>query len=100
MSTNHKPATPLPWGVGDSGIVSDDNAQEVCAPMGIDQREMLTDAAYIAHAANAYPELVATVMNLRDHLSELRRLTGATAGRFGDALDRAENLLLELGEAE
>ena len=72
MTTKHTPATPLPWAIdlvqtrrvmfrGTHRIIS---ASAVPA-LAFDERE----AAYIAHAANAYPKLVEA---LRKAIRELR----------------------------
>ena len=59
MTTNHKPATALPWkyqaeGRAQFGILG---SARLPAPHPTAQNNQ-TDAAYIAHAANAYPRLV------------------------------------------
>ena len=96
MSTNHKPAYPLPWGVGDSGMVHDAEAAEVCAPMGIERADMLDVAAYIVHAANAYPRLVAEV---REMLKNATYSDGIAQCLTHDC-EALESLLSELGEAQ
>ena len=59
MTTNHKPATALPWkyqaeGRAQFGILG---SARLPAPHPTAQNNQ-TDAAYVAHAANAYPRLV------------------------------------------
>lgn len=93
-----KPATPLPWKVSGLGYLSDGKkvlARTESAPTQYQQRIDLCmeDAAYIAHAANAYPRLV----------EALRQMVGAMhqmdKGHHGDVLAAAA-LLRELGELE
>ena len=99
-----KPATPLPWNiVGDQksgaivkagdGIashVAKYNDQWVCEEHGNEASDAaFRNAAYIVHAANAYPRLVAAL-----------RRTHARLAAYGtsDAADQALALLRELGE--
>ena len=63
-----KPETPLPWTTEDAILPG-----------------TLQDAAYIAHAANAYPKLV-------------EALREVIAGRYEADASRARALLRELGE--
>ncbi len=60
--TKHAPATPLPWNVEDNGrlIV----APNTTLPR---YRDSAADAAYIAHAANAYPQLVEALRAMIEH---------------------------------
>lgn len=89
-TTTKKPGTPLPWTHkkkgpnnevlgADGNIVCDD---EMYYPQAVSE----PDAAYIVHAANAYPKLVTA-------LRELRALRGA-------AKVIADALLRELDELE
>ena len=110
MSANHKPATPLPWQHDDiaharqsyehdpksircematlHGPGGDEIARFVHDPddgLELDER-CATDAAYLTHAANAYPKLVAA----------LRDVQGCN--ELVDAREICTELLRELGE--
>ena len=94
MTTNHKPATPLPWRdeEGDAGgrhITADAKGDDAiaCTYDESDFAAAAQDAAYIAHAANAYPKLV-------EALHDVLRQVKAYEGQH----DRLRDLLRELGE--
>lgn len=83
------PATPLPWSVEQpahqlSKRIVGASKKDRSTVAGI--VSSVTDASYIAHAANAYPKLIEA---LRDTIK--REKVGC--------INRAENLLRELGEA-
>jgi hypothetical protein len=68
--TKHTPATPLPWHQDEAHVASWIGGGAV--PTQIEQTVAecfantgLRDAAYIAHAANAYPRLVALAQKAR-----------------------------------
>ena len=97
MSTK-QPATPLPWQVDAGG----DGEIEIWAPpyrrtlalVGDGLRatsDDTTNAAYIAHACNAYPQLVAALRGMA-HLAEL--VPGDETPVHRDA----RTLLAKLGE--
>ena len=75
MTTKHKPATPLPWKPGNSEVT------------GIHAE----DAAYMAHAANAYPSSIKFAKLIAKD---------ADALSWEEMRDAAKDLLRELGEAE
>lgn len=98
MTTKHQPATPLPWtqpnrtsmklhpvdGGGRHGFVVATQKQ---------------DAAYITHAANAYPKLVEALRDaILRHQDMKHRLGGEIASSFERANDARIALLRELGE--
>ena len=109
---NHKPATALPWdyyrarkrGMADRatlhsphydkpGVISGQGSLgEICGGdagrVGSNQ-----NAAYIAHAANAYPRLVEALRECEQQLID-------TSGRIGEVMAKqhARTLLRELGE--
>jgi hypothetical protein len=99
--SKHQPATPLPWWhfqpYGDMPgifhIATENNRTalgEVCSLYG---QQTNADAAYIAHAANAYPKLV----------EALQSALSASKGDWqkGMSWDRAASKLLrDLGELE
>ena len=62
MTLKHTPATPLPFRVGDAGhsLFAPDAPRLICG--GTSKRQ---DITYIAHAANAYPQLVEALRDLR-----------------------------------
>lgn len=98
MSTKHKPATPLPWessrnssnphnGSGWRDVLSTGAEFSPCyVGEGIE-----ADAAYIAHAANAYPRLVEALRSLHDAYGKDSKSKAA-------ALVGTRHLLRELGE--
>jgi hypothetical protein len=108
--TKHTPATPLPWRVGAVTparfpaypIVGDVIVADVSirARGGSDK-----DAAYIAHAANAYQKLVDALRCMTEWDAELRERMGSKypldlrPSLNVRAVD-ARALLRELGEAE
>lgn len=62
--TKMKPATPLPWEVRDDKeglrlILEGNNGNEIAHDLPYENFFDSRNAAYIAHAANAYPRLVA-----------------------------------------
>jgi hypothetical protein len=116
METKHKPATPLPWYLPQPVALQSMSAVPVhggtgrpCAKVSIykprndrlDEQEQASpesltrataDAAYIAHAANAYPKLVEALHNVvRDCHTRSQQAR--------DTMEVARLLLLELGEA-
>lgn len=102
------PATPLPWRVepwtshGATSILADDQT----APLGkvlvadceaYEPEKRVADAAYLAHAANAYPKVIAKAHDLIYRLRiDSRTADGITKHETAAAL---EKLLRELGEA-
>lgn len=65
--TNHTPATPLPFAANYSETPycvqltargAQDLVADVCMLNGINYADSMQNAAYLAHAANAYPRLV------------------------------------------
>jgi hypothetical protein len=94
MTIKHKPATPLPWfenwnNPQDGWI--EGQSQQVVVLTGVqdgqDQDDADKDAAYIAHAANAYPKLVRALYNIQRDV------------RTRQDIEDARDLLRELGEA-
>lgn len=67
MAAKHLPATVLPWRVGDAGhtIFGPPNGLPSPAIVATVNNKVgnrrLVNAAYIAHAANAYPKLIAAL---------------------------------------
>lgn len=99
MSARHAPATPLPWRTVASYqpatkreemspylLAADGDNVAASALRGVD------DAAYIAHACNAYPRLVEA---LRNCIAEIDDGDGMP-GDFADAIA----LLRSLGEGD
>lgn len=73
MTPNHAPVSPLPWAQiqGTSLIVVAKDgtawvAQATRHARGASHRQQQSDAAYIVHAANLYPTLIAALKELRD----------------------------------
>ena len=97
--TTHTPATPLPWRVGQVSagrfpaypIIGD---QLIVADVTIRARgRSNVDAAYIAHAANAYPRLIEALRSLKDRIGAFNGQTACSP-----EFNAAHALLAELGE--
>jgi hypothetical protein len=89
--TATKPATPLPWTDIDglhNGIVGRSASSLRVAK----EVKFADDRAYIVHAANAYPELVAALRQLVTHMDAIVPATKQ------NARDNARSLLAKLGE--
>lgn len=96
-TVKHQPATPLPW-LATTGtaeyyrfdqrrlIQTIDGQRNVAKLDAHESRE--PDARYIAHAANAYPKLIA----------ELQWRVSQDPNRISEQGNRARALLAELGE--
>lgn len=90
----HKPATPLPWETSTNqhqqwDVCAADAGDMVADLMGCDGQEQ--NAAYIAHAANAYPRLVVALQRIVNDGDALR----------GDEIAGwAAETLRELGEVQ
>jgi hypothetical protein len=95
--TKHTPATPLPFSVDVSPfkIYVHGNAgpRNICESPRLDEHSR-QDAAYIAHAANAYSKLVEALRLAANGLDT----TGQTTKQSNDARNHARALLRELGE--
>ena len=110
-----KPATPLPWIVATRegmaaqqygaciysehfnrpGVVDGrGSVAEVRGPGTVESANQ--NAAYIVHACNAYPELVATLRKA-EALAVKSQRDGLTMEDTGDFLDEARALLAKLG---
>lgn len=97
-NVKHAPHTDLPWSVDQtpSGFeaVNEETTFTVAriptSQRSMSTRMMETNAAYIVHAANAYPQMVETVKDfILDHRNGL-----------GPDITRLEALLRELGELQ
>lgn len=93
-----EPATRLPWSHnGGRAVYSDGALAEVNGPIS----EAKQDAAYITHAANAYPKLVQAVRVMIERSVHISRSGGIPAlDDMRYAEEAATALLHELGEAE
>lgn len=104
------PATPLPWIVGrdskthnrptrnwETGI--DNGDVPVADACGASQAEAHQDAAYIVHACNAYPKLVAA---LREYVDVVASINDPNTFNVTvkDEGHHARDLLIALGEAQ
>ncbi len=94
--TKHKPATPLPWSEGEDR----QGRRRIFGPDGIEcaralwkvvktKQQVSQNRVYIAHAANAYPKLVAALREASECLDDWSD---------DDTRSRAIALLRELGE--
>ena len=101
METKHKPATALPWRTGPATtrIAVDGQLGIWAGKRGVaDVYGYPQTAAYIAHAANAYPQWVARAQDLVYRLEQdTRTADGITKAQAAESL-RA--LLRSLGELE
>lgn len=114
MTAKHSPATSLPW---DGPVNYGVSKFEVQGPHSrLATVDKLPDAAYIVHAANAYPKLVEALRRSKSMLTtSLAALdavaTGATLTKAEEfagnirrdtraSLQETQALLRELGEAE
>lgn len=93
------PATALPW-ANDSDAPRKGKPRAMVFPENDASGEALVagnvdpqDAAYIKHAANAYPRLVEALRNLREQVECMNAQQA-----FGRDYDEAVALLRELGE--
>ena len=91
--TKHVPATPLPYKLAAAGrtlqtVAGWDIAVFPVSHGPITVHDMTANAAYIVHAANAYPQLVAALRNLLAGVCMPTR-----------AVQKAAALLKELGES-
>jgi hypothetical protein len=69
MMTKAQPATPLPWHYDSETVdVITESGEFIATSLqpdsGVATQWEYDDAAYIAHAANAYPKLVETIVQL------------------------------------
>jgi len=81
MTTTRKPATPLPWEAADREVRGYGNPR---GTVTMDDDTLPQDAAYIAHAANAYPQLIAALRDAQ---------TALDAGlNSGDAVAAAQTM--------
>lgn len=109
--TKHKPATPLPWttALTNAGQFIRSNGSNGPHGYFVEVRQTRTgrdekaDAAYIAHAANAYPRLVEALRKFAratcddDGVADSMPIEDCTELTEGD-LKAARALLKELGE--
>ena len=111
MTTKHTPATPLPWHVnaidskrgritGDETSQGWDKLDVHGANANVARVYRTADVRFIAHAANAYPQLVEEVRGLRDYCrAAVRRVRGkADKAHYGARADLADTILRSLGE--
>src|SRR3990167_5834080 len=100
MTAKMKPATPLPWLAPVNYGATHFEIQGGGPCRHIARTPRLQDAAYITHAANAYPQLVEEVRGLRDYCrAAVRRVRGkADKAHYGARADLADTILRSLGE--
>ena len=114
--TTKQPATPLPWyrngsshvyNTARSAIDGVGGEWPVCYATFTEPKDGAPqNAAYIVHAANAYPELVAALRDLNSHAShaenQIAGLNIPGASEYFDEMrasqQHAEALLAKLGE--
>ena len=87
MTTKQIPATPLPWKAS-GGCLNPH------LPMSLDADAHRIDAAYIAHAANAYPRLIDAL----HHVRELAQENAKGQDGYEIIAEWTDSLLRELGE--
>ena len=97
-NVKHKPATPLPWRTSParSAEVQQQSGVRTIGLMGMDGA---VNAAYIAHACNAYPRLVKAARYLAAMVEDAA-LIRADPADTQPARVMMQDLLRELGEME
>lgn len=113
MTTKHTPATPLPWRVIEER--GNRPAIYVNGPLRADRTADLNsrsiaklynltgwqaDAAYIAHAANAYPKLVEALLECVDAIEAADQPKSDLPEWQRERVSNALALLRDLGEIE
>lgn len=99
-AVKHQPATPLPFEVHEATstrVGFDIQSAEGAALIAYNLR-LSEDAAYIAHAANAYPKLVEALRAAANHINRITN-PAANYGEFQE-VRTARALLRDLGEAQ
>lgn len=95
MNTKHTPATSLPWATrqpakGNIYTLTDNTPAVAVATHHHGAQAQFQNADYIAHACNAYPELVAAIReDLKGYLGDFPA---------GHAATKLRDLLAKLGE--
>ena len=111
MTPKHTPATPLPWRVvehrgkrifingplREDGQYGADSHSIACL---YNLTNWQADAAYIAHAANAYPALVEELWRARAGLLAAWEATPEGIGAISKGIECIDDLLRSLGESE
>lgn len=104
---SRQPATPLPWHFGPRAaerIVYDEKGWAIANATvyhgRADDGDAKANAAYIAHAANAYPKLVEALQGLFEQCAMVHKHWGEGCNRrqADEAQKEALALLSELGE--
>lgn len=106
MTVKHQPATPLPWYPAyglTTGAVHSKPLNEQTNDTRLSAKNLKrADAAYMFHAANAYPKLVETLRDLRAQAAGVAGCADPECGVCQSnkkRIARADALLLELGES-
>jgi hypothetical protein len=86
------PATPLPFIACAGGVIGAQPGPDILAPMLRNLSDAEQNADYIAHAANAYPQLVAALRLL------VGKFNAGEYGRHCHLMGAAQRLLTQLGE--
>ena len=101
--SNHTPATPLPWHLGlkqAERIIYDATGWAIANATVYhdksDAAETKANAAYIAHAANAYPRLIEALRGLRANCPSPKKIKDDFS--YILCREQADKLLRELGE--
>lgn len=100
--TKHQPATPLPWRVSNSRDGGFRVVQTVAPVAQITKIGNEANAAYIAHAANAYPQLVAALRAALQMYAPFQEQDDSEQGNDHGAnfLNASNALLRSLGEID
>ena len=96
-----KPATELPW--QKNGLVVHGgplHEQVGKADSFLGSLDAMQNAAYIVHAANAYPLCVSEVKQLLKMVGLIPAKSAAQVATIEAVIERGETLLRELGEEE
>src|SRR5260221_11103452 len=102
QAVNQRPASALPWSAEQDTVSAVDEGQrydvaEFVAKPHVPQSVITRNAAYAAHAANAYPKLIAALQPFTNSLWAERTLEELPNG-MGRRIREAQALLRELGE--
>src|SRR3990167_7896415 len=102
MTTNHKPATPLPWALDSFEPIGGEWTTCTISGAGglyptIAVKVRIEHAAYIAHAANAYQRLVGRVKT-RAAMLKAWEESSEGVGTISEQIEADDALLRDLGE--
>lgn len=100
MTAKNAPATQLPWKIDEAtdlplAVIEDSETGDGIAEFGKRTKRNVANAAYIVHAANAYPQLIEALRDLADSHEALERERGSMRATH---TSNARTILRSLGE--